>query len=724
MRLAGIVLTALVCLFPGCGSVQLDETPPESPDVRSARLAARGDSLASLGLYRRAADSMACAAMLLPRGSPERNVLARRAASLSPGPSQLAAMLLLENPDSLAVFQAIRLGGAGAVGELTTLILTRATPHWEYASLAAGEALVEAGDPAGAAVFLANCPDSLPGAAGRDHLVLSYRSALGAGDIEAQERLWRRAESMDDPELMSLLLHHRGMFRRENGLPGWCPDLLASLALWPAGDVHARGYAALRDTLLADPSLASSAASDYYAGGMWNQLYDLAVSSPEPPADLYYLAARTRDRLGMYREAAEMLEEYLRRWPSGADAPDAAINRARSLGAMGMTGEAVEILEYYGRTWPSHARISNLPWYIGSLLAENGDWEGALPYFRETLSRYPGNTTADDAHFHLCLGLMKTGDPSASAEFARLVSRWPESVYSPPARYWHGRLLLESGDTEGERVLTSLISDKPESLPAAFAREYLGLPPWEPVYTMEPLDRWMTRNERPPADPPESAVTGAFLADAGRREWALDLFRTAEAQVGGAFRLGPFYADRGIWERGPWAAYTMWSLEGSVRPLELWRLRYPQAWEPLVRSACGRYGLDPRFIWSIMKQESGFSHRVYSSAGARGLLQMIPSTSEYVAGRMGWEGFTPDDLYLPAVSIEYGTACIADYRTEIGGGLYETLAAYNGGPHNAVRWGAGRASPEEFYSRITYNETKKYVEIVSHNFAVYRAIWP
>jgi soluble lytic murein transglycosylase-like protein len=56
--------------------------------------------------------------------------------------------------------------------------------------------------------------------------------------------------------------------------------------------------------------------------------------------------------------------------------------------------------------------------------------------------------------------------------------------------------------------------------------------------------------------------------------------------------------------------------------------------------------------------------------------------------------------------------------------VFETLAAYNGGPHNAVRWGAGSASPEEFFARITFNETKKYVELVHHNYEIYRAIWP
>ena len=712
----------LLCLFCGCGSTTVD-TPPESPEERSASLALTADSLALAGRFDEAADHYVEAALLLSASDPARSELAHRAASVAISSNPGAARLLLERPDPVAVFEAIRLGGADAAVELETLILSRGTPHSEYAALAAAQALVEAARFGEALVFLDHAGESLPGAAGTDQLVLSYRAALGTGDTGLQETLWRRAEALEEPEVMSVFHHHRGMFRRAAGSSGWEGDLVTSLELWPAGDMHGAAFDVLRDRLLSDPALALSVAEHYYSGGMWNQLHQLAVESASPPPHLYYLAARTRDRLGLFQEASDMLREYLRLWPMGADAPDATINLARSLAAMGGVEEALDLFSQYEQSWPDHVRISNLPWYRGSLLAENGDWEQALPYFRETLARYPENTTADDAHFYLCLGLLKTGDPGACDGFAEFTARWPESVYSPPARYWHGRLLVEAGDPAGQGVLQALIAEKPESLPAVFAREYLGLPPWQPSYTLEPLDQWMARNERPQAVPPESAITGAFLVSVGRRAWALELFRAAETEVGGAFRLGPFYAEHGIWERGPWAAYNMWSLEGANRPLELWRLRYPQAWEAEVSSACGRTALDPLLIWSIMKQESGFSPRVYSTAGARGLLQMIPSTSEYVASEMGWERFSPDALYEPAVSIEYGTACISGYSREMGGNVIETLAAYNGGPHNARRWGAGSAGPEEFFSRISYNETKKYVEIVHHNYAIYKAIW-
>ncbi len=723
MRTATAILILLLTLLTGCGSVPV-ETPQESPETRSLRLAGMADSLAAQGQYAEAVEAYVTSAMLLPPGDPRRAVLARKAAAASREPNLTVARLLIESPDSVTVFEALRLGGGDVAPELGPLVLSGEAPYGEYASLAVAECLVNAGRFVEAREFLTYSGDNLPGRAGTDHLILSYRVALGTGDTSLQETLWRRAEALGNSEMSAAMRHHRGMHKRSMGYEGWENDLLASFDLWPAGDMHAAAYAVLRETLFNDPVMASSVAENFYGGGLWNELYEIAIRSPNPPPNLHYLAGRTRDRLGFYREAADMLSEHLRRWPRGAEAPDAAINLGRSLAALGMVEEALDVFDTYQEKWPSHVRISNLPWYRGSLLAENGHWERALPYFRETIARYPGNTTADDAHYYLCVGLMKTGDPGAAQEFSSFIERWTQSVYRSSARYWYGRLLLEAGDSRGQSVLQGLVADSPESLPAVFAREYLNLPPWQPHYTGEPLEEWMTRNNRAPAAPPEEALAGAYLSSVGRRAWAQDLFRAAESRVGGAFRLGPFYARHEIWERGPWAAYTMWSLEGSERPLELWRLRYPKAWEAQVAEAGQRYHIDPLLIYSIMKQESGYSPWVYSTAGARGLLQMIPSTSEYVAAERGWEGFTPDMLYIPSVSIEYGIACISSYRDQMGGDIRETLAAYNGGPHNALRWGAGRVAPEEFFGRITFNETKKYVEIVSHNYTIYRSIWP
>ncbi len=235
----------------------------------------------------------------------------------------------------------------------------------------------------------------------------------------------------------------------------------------------------------------------------------------------------------------------------------------------------------------------------------------------------------------------------------------------------------------------------------------------------------MARNGRAEAAPTQNALDGVLLLEAGCRKWALDLFRLAEAEVGSVYGLAPFYLANDVWERGPSAAWQIWSLEGDNRPLDLWRLRYPAAWSDDVTVTTNRFNMDPKLLWSIMKQESAFQPTCFSTAGARGLIQMIPSTSEYVALENGWEHlYSPDILYDPATSILYGTACITSYGEDCDWDVPGTLAGYNGGPHNALRWGWGTASPEEFFSRITYNETKKYVEIVSHNYDIYKEIWP
>ncbi len=106
---------------------------------------------------------------------------------------------------------------------------------------------MDAGLPGRALELLALAGDGLPGAAGRDHLVLSYRVALGTGDTAMQESLWLRAAAMNAPELSSVLLHHRGMHRRSAGLGGWENDLVASLGLGPQATFTVQGSCAEGD---------------------------------------------------------------------------------------------------------------------------------------------------------------------------------------------------------------------------------------------------------------------------------------------------------------------------------------------------------------------------------------------------------------------------------------------------------------------------------------------
>jgi soluble lytic murein transglycosylase-like protein/tetratricopeptide (TPR) repeat protein len=709
-----------LALLTACGTVS-DSPPPEDNSARASVAAESADSLLLLGENQAASELYLSAALFLAPGSPERAALADKAALAAENRSPVVARLLLECGGGTVPFRALRIGGSDIAPDIMSGLQAGRFLLPDYVALIAAESLLSS-DPGYALEFLNLIRSDLPGSAGKDRLLTTYRAALGSGDGNLQEQCWNSALLAGDDQLMSRFYHHRALARGRDGIP----DFMESFRLWPAGDMHAAAYELLRDTLLADSSLAAMAADPFYEGGLWNEVFDMAVNSRQPAAHIVYLGGRTRDRLGRNEEAVDLLSGYLNRWPSGEDAASACIYLGRDLGALGRVEEGIEQLDRYGNTWPSDYRISNLPWYKGILLAENGLWEQAIPYFAQTVSRYPSNTTADDAQFFGCLALMKTGRTGEAIEaFGNFNSRWTESVYRPSSRYWYGVLKIETGDDSGREVLERLIAELPESMPAVFAREYLGLVPWRPRFVDEPLGAWMARNGKPEAEPSENARNGVLLLEAGCRKWALDLFLIAEAEAGDIYKLAPFYLANDVWERGSSAAWRIWSLEGENRPLDLWRLRYPAAWNDEVRETALAFNTDPRLMWSIMKQESAFQPYCFSSAGARGLIQMIPSTSEYVAIENGWENqYSPDILYDPATSILYGTACVSSYGEGCNWDIPGTLAGYNGGPHNALRWGFGTASEEEFFSRITFNETRKYVEMVSYNYSIYREIWP
>lgn len=697
-----------------------------TPQQRSLLASSEGDSLLEEGLRGPAAERYVHAALLLEPGNPERVAFAALAASITDTLDVTCANILLESPEPLAPFTAVYVGGAEVCPAVLSYMARNEVVLPEYLRLLIADSLVSHGLGTEALQVLAEVPYGLPDRAERRRTELLYSACLAGGAPARADSILDAAESDGDPELLSLLLHRLGMHLLGNDPEGAKQYLLSSFLLWPAAPVHAASYELLEDAFTHDSDLAAGAADPFYEGGLWNELYEIAVASDDPPSHLYYLAARTRDRLGFYDEAVRMLEDYLARWPDGEDAPNAMIYLGRDIGRTGDWRTGMDVLQEYGTRWPNHYRISNLPWYIGDLLAENRRWEEALPYFRTTVRDHPGNVTADDAHFYLCFGLMETGRvEEAMDELRGFVSRWTGSVYLSSARYWLGRLLLEQGEPEGEDVLQALVEDSPESLPASFARELLGIPPWRPEFTEEPLEDWMHRLGHHPAEPPQEAFRGLFLLHAGLRSYAVGEFLRAEESVGGPDRLAPFYLENDVWERRPISGYSMWDMSGSPsdRPRELWSLRYQRAWPELVLPFCDEYGLDPLFAWAIVRNESMFQPDCYSTAGARGLIQMIPSTSQYLAMEQGWEGYSPDRLYDPEVSLEYGICYIAGVDQGTGGNPVITAASYNGGPHNAVHWGSGDMGTEKFFSLITYNETKAYTQNVHHALVIYRALY-
>lgn len=161
-------------------------------------------------------------------------------------------------------------------------------------------------------------------------------------------------------------------------------------------------------------------------------------------------------------------------------------------------------------------------------------------------------------------------------------------------------------------------------------------------------------------------------------------------------------------------------------PAEVGALAYPRPFVEFVSEEADANEVDSNLVYALMKQESYYRPRAHSIADARGLTQVIPSTAYEIAGDLGVSGFELEHLYKPPLSIRFGTYYLGVQLEAFDGDPYAALAAYNGGPGNAARWGEGGGStdPDVFVANIDFGETQNYVRRVMENLAHYRALYP
>lgn len=157
----------------------------------------------------------------------------------------------------------------------------------------------------------------------------------------------------------------------------------------------------------------------------------------------------------------------------------------------------------------------------------------------------------------------------------------------------------------------------------------------------------------------------------------------------------------------------------AVRDLGL-----PLQHEATIREQAKEKQLDPTLVAGVIYAESKFSDAT-SSAGALGLMQLLPSTAHFIAERTGGSRFTTEDLSTPDINIAYGSWYLRYLLDNYDGNEVLALAAYNGGETNVNRWLAdAEARGQRFgLESIPFSETRAYVERVLDARKQYRATY-
>ncbi len=144
--------------------------------------------------------------------------------------------------------------------------------------------------------------------------------------------------------------------------------------------------------------------------------------------------------------------------------------------------------------------------------------------------------------------------------------------------------------------------------------------------------------------------------------------------------------------------------------------------ETVVRRANG-IGLDPAYVYGLIRQESRFIMDARSHVGASGLMQVMPATAKWTARKIGLNDFRPEQITDKETNVAIGTGYLKLVLDDFAGSMPLAAAAYNAGPSRPRRWRNGPVLEAAIWAEnIPFLETRDYVKKVLSNTTNYAAI--
>ncbi|GAB4456176.1 MAG: transglycosylase SLT domain-containing protein [Anaerolineales bacterium] len=426
--------------------------------------------------------------------------------------------------------------------------------------------------------------------------------------------------------------------------------------------------------------------------------------------------------LGRYDTGAKTFLEFVAAAPTSSSAPGFLINAARVTERNGKLAEAAQIWDRVANEYPSSEPVPDALFLAGIARYRLGDFTGALTSFQRDLIL--STRPRDIARAYLWIGKTheKLGDQSSA------IQAWQQGQMTDPGGYYSLRaqdILLQRQPFESPPSINLDVDLQKERKDAeAWVRLTFGLPP-----------------ETDLSGPGTLAQDPRFIR--GTELWELGMYAEARQEFealreaiktnpADSFRLSNHLLEIGLYRSAIFAArevLTMAGLESQsaslAAPAYFNHIRYGLYYRDLILPEEERYGMNPLFMFSVIRQESLFEGFVRSNAGARGLMQIIPSTGAQIAAELNWPPlYTDDDLYRPNVSIRFGTYYLDKNRRLLGGSMYGSLAAYNAGPGNALTWKELAGDDADLFLEVVrFQETRDYIRYIYEIYAAYRAIY-
>jgi soluble lytic murein transglycosylase len=295
----------------------------------------------------------------------------------------------------------------------------------------------------------------------------------------------------------------------------------------------------------------------------------------------------------------------------------------------------------------------------------------------------------------------------------------PAEQRDPAWVYWKARglkaLAASSQDGEGMRALSEDMLAGiagPLSFYAKLAAESLGEPVVLPARPAPLTDEEIAAAAQHPGLTRALQLIALGLRNEGVREWNYSLRGMGDRALLAAAQRA---CDREVWDR------CINTSDRTKTEIDL-EQRFPTPFRREVQARAREIGLDPAYVFGLIRQESRFVLDARSGVGASGLMQVMPSTARWTARKIGMD-FTADQITDRDTNLRIGTSYLKLVLDDFDGSQAMAAAAYNAGPSRPRRWREGPLlEPAAWAENIPFNETRDYVKKVLSNAAVYAVL--
>jgi tetratricopeptide (TPR) repeat protein len=509
---------------------------------------------------------------------------------------------------------------------------------------------------------------------------------------------------------------------------------------------------------------------------LWTWRADGLLAGWNLSPGFYTKFAKAAAQAGEVERAKALFEEATRRFPPSGEYFGLILDYAEFLRKQGETSAAAAILEQLADAPPafrSEARFlrARVEWKAGRLDEARREFleiaEGdALPgtadrarYFAawiaedeedlvgatESFGRLRGagdDSIRQEALFRYAYGLYREGrHDEAIPAFEAGETGADGTVERARHRYWRARALRDAGrGAEAGPIFADLAGDAFAGIYGLFAVtergaemfRFLAAPSGgETKACGEDRVRLWDRIRKADWAPADASIV--------RRAERLTLLGVTDYAVLEAERVDRAAARKatGMGDGGVPGLfrYLAGDLKGGIRetsyvPLDpmhpglVDRIQYPIAPEFLDDCDQRRSGIDPLVLHAVIRQESRFQSDILSSAGAVGLMQLMPRTAAEVARREKLPKPHRRDLLRPVLNVRLGAAYLSRLVKGYGGDYFRAVAAYNAGEAAVERWWKrSNGDPAAFLERISYKETRSYMRHVFFNLLQYYRIY-